>query len=303
MLNTWYIIANPTSGNGIVKKKWNEIILCLKNHNILYDFSFSAYQSNEQELVLEAIKKGYKKFISVGGDGTLHQIVNGIMTQNIIDPLQLKIGVISMGTGNDWVKTYRIPKKIDKAVSIIRKEKIVVQDIGKIELLNAKKSTYFNNLAGLGFDGFVIKNMLDYKKFGRFSYLIATVVSFLKYKQQSLTIEFDGKIINSKVLLTLVGICQYSGGGMKLTEKVDPTDGLFDISIAKNFNFIAVIVNIFKFYNGSITHHKKVETYKTAALKISAKDENTFIQADGELIGKGSFSATIIPRTINFIVP
>jgi len=303
MQNTWYIIANPTSGNGIVKRKWSKIITSLIHHNISYTFSFSAYQSNEQELVLEGIKKGYKKFISVGGDGTLHQIVNGIMAQKIIDPLQLKIGVISMGTGNDWVKTYRIPKKIDKAVSIISKEKIVVQDIGKIELLNAKKSIYFNNLAGIGFDGFVIKNMLDYKKFGAFSYLIATVVSFLKYKQQSLTIEFDAKIISSKVLLTLVGICQYSGGGMKLTEKVDPADGLFDISIAKNFSFIAVILNIFKFYNGSITYHKKVETYKTSSIKISAKDENTFIQADGELIGKGSFNATIIPRTINFIGP
>ena len=303
MQNNWYIIANPTSGNGIVKKKWNAIVSSLKNHNISYDFSFSKYQGNEQELVVNAIQKGYRKFISVGGDGTLHQIVNGVMTQNSIDPLQLKIGVISMGTGNDWIKTYKIPKKIKEAVLVINKEKTVVQDIGEIKLENAKKSTYFNNLAGLGFDGFVIKNMLKYKKYGAFSYLIATVVSFLKYKQQSLTIEFDEKIINAKILLTLVGICKYSGGGMKLTEKVDTADGLFDISIAKNFNFITVLLNILKFYTGSITHHKKVETYKTATIKIAANDENTFIQADGEFIGTGSFKATIIPRTINFVVP
>ena len=303
MKNTWYIIANPTSGNGLVKKKWSKIISYLKHYKIAYDFTFSEYKNHEKELVYKALEKGYIKFISIGGDGTLHHIVNGFMTQKIINPLQLKVAVIPMGTGNDWVKTYKIPKNIEKAIAIISKEKTYLQDIGKLELLNTNTTTYFNNLAGLGFDGFVVKNILNYKKFGPFSYLIATVISFLKYKQQEVSIEFNNNKIEAKVLLTLVGICNYSGGGMQLTEKVATNDGLFDISIAKNFNFIAVLLNILKFYSGSITQHKKVETYKTNVIKIVVKGENTFVQADGELLGKGGFKAIIIPRALTFIVP
>jgi len=303
MHNTWYIIANPTSGNGIVKKKWTKITSSLERHKLTYEITFSKYRFHEKELVHNAIKKGYRKFIAIGGDGTLHQIVNGVMTQKFIDPLKLKIGILPMGTGNDWVKTHKIPKRIDTAISILKKGNSIVQDIGKLELLDTKETIYFNNLAGLGFDGFVVKNLLKYKKYGAFSYMLATIASFLKYKQRSLIIEFNNKLINTQTLLTLVGICQYSGGGMKLTKNVDVTDGLFDISIAKNFNFIGVILNIIKFYNGTITQHKEVETYKTAVIKITTTNEDTYIQADGELVGKGGFKASIIPKALAFVVP
>jgi len=263
MLNDWYIIANPTSGNGIVQKKWSKIIATLKQYKIPFEFSFSAYKNHEKELVFKALEKGYKNFISIGGDGTLHQIVNA---------------------------------------AIIRNQKTYLQDIGKLELLNTNTITYFNNLAGIGFDGFVVKNVLNYKKYGSFSYLIATVMSFLKYKQQPVTIRFNNIKIKANILLTLVGICKYSGGGMQLTERVNTNDGVFDISIAKNFSFISVLLNILKFYNGTITHHKKVETYKTNSIRISAK-EKAFIQADGELIGNGGFEAVIIAKALNFIIP
>jgi len=302
MLNDWYIIANPTSGNGIVQKKWSKIIATLKQYKIPFEFSFSAYKNHEKELVFKALEKGYKNFISIGGDGTLHQIVNAAMIQKIIDPKQIKIGIIPMGTGNDWVKTYKIPKNIEQAIIIIRNQKTYLQDIGKLELLNTNTITYFNNLAGIGFDGFVVKNVLNYKKYGSFSYLIATVMSFLKYKQQPVTIRFNNIKIKANILLTLVGICKYSGGGMQLTERVNTNDGVFDISIAKNFSFISVLLNILKFYNGTITHHKKVETYKTNSIRISAK-EKAFIQADGELIGNGGFEAVIIAKALNFIIP
>jgi len=303
MLDTWFIIANPTSGNGIVLKKWNQIISSLNAHQLNYEYSFSEYKGHEQELVSSAIKKGYRKIISVGGDGTLHQITNGIMSQTIIDPIALKVGIIPMGTGNDWVKTYKIPKHINDAISILVKEKTSIQDIGKLQLINTNSIVYFNNLAGIGFDGFVIKNLSSYKKFGSVSYLIATIVSFLKYKNSLVSIEFNNKKITANVLLVLVGICKYSGGGMKLTENVNSTDNLFDISIAKNFNFLKVILNIIRFYNGSITKHKEVETYKTSAIKISTNTQNMFVQADGELIGKGGFKATSIPKAITYVIP
>lgn len=302
MKNTWYVIANPVSGNGAVKRKWNEIISILNTNKLPFKFSFTKYHLHELELVKNATENGFRKFISVGGDGTLHNIVNGIMSQKY-NPLDFKIAVIPLGTGNDWVKTYNISKSINKAIAIIKKENTIIQDIGYIELLNSEKGVYFNNLAGLGFDGFVVNNINKYKKLGAFSYLYATIISFFQYKKSVLTIEFNNEKLTTKSLLTLVGICQYSGGGMQLTKNINTNDGLFDISIAKNFSLIMMLLNIIKFYNGKIVNHKEIDNYKTSEINIISEDKNTFIQADGELIGKGAFKAKIIPKALHFIIP
>lgn len=302
MKNTWYVIANPVSGNGAVKRKWNEIISILNTNKLPFKFSFTKYHLHELELVKNATENGFRKFISVGGDGTLHNIVNGIMSQKY-NPLDFKIAVIPLGTGNDWVKTYNISKSINKAIAIIKKENTIIQDIGYIELLNSEKGVYFNNLAGLGFDGFVVNNINKYKKLGAFSYLYATIISFFQYKKSVLTIEFNNEKLTTKSLLTLVGICQYSGGGMQLTKNINTNDGLFDISIAKKFSLIMMLLNIIKFYNGKIVNHKEIDNYKTSEINIISEDKNTFIQADGELIGKGAFKAKIIPKALHFIIP
>ena len=303
MKNTWYIIINPTSGNAAANKKWNKIVAYLDLYKISYFASFSQYKHHESKLVNDAIQKGYRKFISVGGDGTLHHIINGIMTQKLVEVAELKVAVIPIGTGNDWVKTYRIPKNIENAVSIIAKENSIKQDIGHLQLLETAQSVYFNNVAGIGFDGFVVNNISKFKKYGVMAYLLGTITSFMHYKKTILIIKFNNQEISTQSLLTIVGICKYSGGGMQLTSNVNTRDGLFDISIAKDFKFLNMLLNIFKFFNGNIVKHKEVETYKTAEIQITAKDEKTFIQADGELIGRGGFYANIIPKAICFIIP
>ena len=303
MLNSWYIIINPTSGNGAAVKKWNKIKSHLTWLKIPFAHSFSSYSKHEEILVSEALKIGHKKIISVGGDGTLHHIINGIMTQNHTVISEIIVGVIPIGTGNDWVKTYKIPKNIKKAVSIILKGNSEIQDIGLLELSNTKQRVYFNNLAGLGFDGYVVKNIQRFKKFGALSYLLGSITGFLNYKRILLEIEINNKKINTECLLTLIGICNYSGGGMRLTETTNPRDGLFDISIAKKFTLFTILFNILRFYNGSIVKHKEVDTYKTSKIIIKTNDKNAFIQADGELIGQGGFNARIIPQAIRFLVP
>ena len=199
MKNIWYIIINPTSGNAAANKKWNKIVTYLYLYKIPYFATFSQYKHHESELVNDAIQKGYRKFISVGGDGTLHHIVNGIMAQKLVEVAELKVAVIPIGTGNDWVKTYRIPKNIKNAVSIIAKENSIKQDIGHLQLLETAQSVFFNNVAGIGFDGFVVNNISKFKKYGVFAYLLGTIMSFMRYKKTILTIKFNTQEISAQV--------------------------------------------------------------------------------------------------------
>lgn len=304
MKTNWFLIVNPTSGNGKSKKNWRKISDELKKQNILFSFAFTEYYKHEEILVENAIKKGFTKIISVGGDGTLHHVVNGIMKQKLVETNSIQLAVIPIGTGNDWVKTYNIGTKIEKSIAIISKEKTILQDIGRLETEN-NTITYFTNVAGIGYDGYVASKLKKLKSFGGIAYLLSGLYGLLFYKKTKLIIEINNQLLKEKCLMVVFGICKFSGGGMQFTKDVNTSDGLLDITIAKNLTLIDMILNLPKLYNGQIVHHKKVESYKTTSFKITPflKSEKPFIQADGELINRGSISVSILKKAIQFIIP
>ena len=98
--------------------------------------------------------------------------------QKYIKTSKIKLGIIPIGTGNDWIRTYNIPNSIEKSIDIIKKNTTILQDIGCITLLNGKKE-YFNNLAGIGYDGYVVKNLKYLKKVGSIAFLLSGLYSLL----------------------------------------------------------------------------------------------------------------------------
>jgi YegS/Rv2252/BmrU family lipid kinase len=299
-INTWFLIVNPNAGNKNFKKSWNKIKYLLKLKNIQYSFAFTQYTKHETILIKEVIKKGYRNIISVGGDGTLHHVVNGIMTQRYIKTSEIKLGIIPLGTGNDWIKTYNIPNSIEKSIDIIKKNSTIFQDIGCITLQNGKKE-YFNNLGGIGYDGYVVKNLNYLKKIGSLAFLLSGLYSLFSYKKTKYSISIKNKTIQEKCLMIIFGICKYSGGGLRITEDPNPTDGLLDITIVKDISFFDVLINLPKLYNGTIVHHKKVDNYKVKDVKI-INNYNSIIEADGEIIGNDSLNVSIHYKAVQFFI-
>lgn len=299
--NSWFVIANPTAGNKVFNKQWKIIKKQLALNNISYSFAFTAFSKHEVELVQQAIQKGFRKIIVVGGDGTLHHVVNGIMLQTYVKTSYITISVIPIGTGNDWVKTYNIPKNIPDAIGLIKKEKTITQDIG-LSITDKNKINYFVNVAGLGFDGYVVHNLSNLKRFGSIGYLIAGITSLLTYKNSIFKISFNNKLIETNSLLTIVGICKYAGGGLQFTNNISSNDGLFDITIVKNLKIVIILLNINKLFKGTLYKLKEVTTFKASKITIESNKVNTFIQADGEIIGLKKVTFTIINKAIKFVV-
>ncbi|MDP3360000.1 MAG: diacylglycerol kinase family lipid kinase [Lutibacter sp.] len=301
---TWFVIINPTSGNGAAKKQWNPIYAELKKQQFNFDFSFTEHKKHSVELIEKALEQGITKFICVGGDGTLHTMVNGILHLNPSNLSEIKLGIIPIGTANDWVKTYKISNDYKKAIQILKNEFTIKQDIGKLHISENNSTVYFNNLAGIGFDGYVVHKVHKFKYLGFLAYLTGALLSIASYKKSRLEIKFNNLVIKEKTLMLLIGICKYSGGGMQLTQNANPTDGLFDISHINKITLITLLRNINVLFNGNITNHKLVKNHKTSQLKITDLEvQKTFIQADGELVGSGSFEAEIISGALNFIIP
>jgi len=300
-INTcWYTIFNPTSGGGMNQNKIDRILSYLKQYNISYQFIETQYAHHEEELVQTAIQQGYSKFICIGGDGTIHHMINGIMKQEYTDSTLIKIAVIPTGTGNDWVKHYNIPKDPKKAIQLIKNNKSILQDIGRINLLNGHKITYFNNAAGIGFDAFVVKNLSSYKKWGSLAYLIAALSSFKLFKKNKVTYSVDSVTYTSYLFLFSIGICRYSGAGMQFTDFKNHKKGFFDLTMIKSISLLSVITQILKLYNGKISEVKETNCTHIKEFQLHQND-SFYIQADGELIGKGNAEINILPNAIQLI--
>lgn len=299
---TWFVIINPTSGNGKSKKKWPKIERLLELYHFDFKYAFTEYSKHSVVLVQKAISNGFTNIICVGGDGTIHNIVNGILSQSMVPSNTINVAMIPIGTGNDWVKTHRIPMDIETAITTIVKGNSAQQDVGKIEFENPKKPpVYFNNLAGVGFDGHVVSKVHKYKYLGTIAYLCGAIIGLFTFKNFSSNVHVNSTAYSGKTLMVLVGLCTYSGGGMKLTKGPNPNDGFFDISIAKDFSKLEVLKNLGKLFNGTIVNHKKVVCLKANSLEILINQTQCpFIQTDGELIGTGNIKISLIPKAFSF---
>ena len=300
-INTcWYTIFNPTSGGGMNQNKIDRILSYLKLNDISYQFVQTQYAHHEETLVQTAIQQGYVKFICIGGDGTIHHMINGIMKQQYTDSINIKLAVIPTGTGNDWVKHYAIPKDPKKAILLIKNNKSILQDIGKINFLQNDKVTYFNNVAGIGFDAFVVKNISSYKKWGSLAYLIAALSSFKSFKKSKVTYIVDSVTYKSFLFLFSIGICRYAGAGMQFTDFKNHKSGFFDFTMIKSISLFSVISQILKLYNGNISKVKETDCTHVKKFEL-CQNKTCYIQADGELIGKGDAVFTLLPNAIQLI--
>jgi len=301
MDETWYIIFNPTSGGGKSKNILHHIIALFKQYKLKAITVSTKYAHHEEVLVTAAINSGFTQFVCIGGDGTIHHIINGIMKQTFIESNKIKLAVIPTGTGNDWVKNYNIPIHTEKAVQLIKNDHRLFQDIGMITLMENKKQIFFNNAAGIGFDAYVVKNIYQYKKWGSLAYLFAALFSYNSYSKRRISVFKDNKKTQSDIFLIALGICKYSGGGMQLTDFNNHKNNYFDLTLIKSIKLIKVILNILKLYNGQISQLKEVQCSHVQEFKTKG-NTSLYIQADGELIGRGDVRISLIPQAIQLII-
>lgn len=301
MKSVWYIIFNPVSGGGKNKKTITTIKKLLIRHQLHFDLISTEYEHHEKLLVEKAIANGYRKFICIGGDGTLHHMVNGIMTQNQTASANITLAVIPIGTGNDWVKNYKISSNPEKAIQTIIKNKVIYQDIGSIVFKASQQEKFFMNAAGIGFDAFVVKNIASFSKWGSLAYIFAALSSLKVYQPHQFILKTETDNFNSKMFLISIGLCKYSGSGMQLTDYKHHENGFFDITYISNIKTLQVIRHIFKLYFGGIKNIKESQCFREKTIN-TVNNKSSHIQADGELLGKADVTISLIPRAIQFII-
>lgn len=302
----WLVLVNPNAGVGKGARDWKKISGFLQKHGIDYEAVFTQKRLHAMSLTVEYIEKGFRKIIVVGGDGTMNEAVNGIFRQKSVFTTDITLGMISVGTGNDWVKTFNIPLDYEEAVKILKAEKTMIQDAGTVKYVHgtSERLRYFINMAGLGFDGLVAQKTNADKDLGRtnpFLYLKNLIASLFSYNSCQTTVVVDGYKVQDKIFSIGIGIGQFNGGGMRQAPDALPDDGLFDLVLIKNISKWGVVTNVRRLYNGTIKKHKRVETLVGKHIRIDS-EVPVLLETDGESLGHSPFEFQIVPKSVKVIV-
>ena len=306
----WYVVVNPKAGSNKGQEDWPEIKRLLESAEIDFEFVITTHQRHAIQLVQEAIEKGFRKFISVGGDGTLNEVINGIFTKHQDLAAEIKLGVITVGTGNDWGRTHQMPDSYTEMVEVINAGKLYNHDIGKAKYRygNDDESRYFINIAGMGFDAMVAKRVNTLKKKGYrglMVYMFSLLSSLIQFKPAKLTIFSENeKIYSNSTFLASIGICRFNGGGMKLLPDAIPDDGLFDLTIIRKVPRLKVLANIKNVFDGSFVKLKEVERFREKNFTVVSDPPHALnLETDGESLGNSPLDFEVLPQAIRMIVP
>lgn len=296
------LIVNPAAGAGKTARKWPHIMARLQSIDLRFDYDITEAPGHARELAKDAVTKGYELVVSVGGDSTVNEVVNGLYdTGSIADVM---FGMIGTGTGSDYIRTIGIPRAHLDACQCLRNPRKVSVDVGLIEYLSGNKTVrrLFVNFAGMGFDAEIVRTTtLKYKRLNATaSYLAGLLSALLFYKNKAVTLLIDGEASEEKVCTVLLSNGKYGGGGMFAAPEADISDGLLDVLIIGDLSKPDLLWSLPRVYRGTHLTHPKVTLKKAREIEIRS-DDSVVLQADGELLGGLPACFHVLPSLLNVV--
>ena len=289
------IIYNPTSGREIFKKHLPEVLEKLEIAGYETSCHATTGEGDATQAAIEAVRRQFDIVIAVGGDGTLNEVVAGIsQCEN-----RPKLGLIPMGTTNDFARAVRIPRKIDEALEIILAGDTIPVDVG---LLNEDR--YFINIAAGGRITELtyevpskLKTML-----GQLAYYLKAIEMIPSIKATHMKIQMDEEEFDGNAMMFLCGLTNSVGGFEKIAPDASINDGLFTVMILKECNIADFIRIASLALRGEHLNDERV-IYRKASRVVVTSDEEVHLNLDGEYGGDAPALFQNLKRHIDIFVP
>ena len=280
------LICNVRSGKGGVAKVLPEVVAALEERGLEHEVRLTERPGHAIELAREASHEGKRFLVAVGGDGTIHEVVNGMIEKDVPIVDEPVLGVVAAGTGSDFIKTFGLPSAPTVAVSHLDGDDSFAIDIGKIVYQEdgEEVTRYFPNIAEVGIGADVVARAQRLPRWlGPTVYLAAFWLVMRKHKIARVKVDLVDRTYEGPANNIVVANCQFFGGGMKIAPKAAPTDGLLDIQVehARKREAITIMPKIFK---GEHLPHPDIEEFKRVRCSVES-DRPLLIEADGEVLG------------------
>lgn len=289
----WYIIVNPHAGSGKTMSKWVPAEKLLHSLGVPFYTVFTNYKHHAVELASTAARLGYRKIAAVGGDGSIHEVFNGILTwcsYSGVDPGEFYVAVVPIGSGNDWIKAFNVPNDTEDVVKLLAKGDFCKEDVVKVTPCD-KVEHYMANIGGLGFDSHVCSRVNAQKERGMRSasiYFKSLIYTIFHLKPIRVSVSREGdEIYSGETMSIAMGNGKYSGGGMRQCNLAVPDDGLLDMIVVPKMPLSRLLKEIPRILNGSTSESEVVNYLRGTSFEISPLDPSSsdMIELDGEIIG------------------
>lgn len=293
------IIVNPVSASGRTARMWPVMQEALHAAGGEFDVAFTERHQHAIELAQQAAAAGYSDIVAVGGDGTVQQVVTGIVRAGKV--AEVTLAVIPGGTGSDLGRSVGWRPALTESVMRVLTGPPEWIDLGRLTSTTAAgpQTSCFANVLGLGFAGAVIERVERSSKAlgGTIPYLTGLVTTLFTYRNLPVRVVLDGQVVEQVANAVVVANGRYFGGGMFVAPEASLEDGLFDVIIVGDMGRLELLVNTPRLYKGTHLSHPKVSHYRAREVLVEA--QGRFVaQADGELLGTAPVSVSIMPRAL-----
>ncbi len=284
------VIVNPKAGGGRGREDWPAISSLMSGSGLRFTFRFTEHKYHATELAVQAANEGWRNIVAVGGDGTVHEVVNGIFLQKKVPVSEMCLAVIPVGGGSGWLRMPGIPQDYREAVRSLVEKCTVLQDVAKVSYYETKvrHTRYMANVAGLGYDAVLnmeYNNLKDKGKYDSGLHLLTAMRTFARFSPVHLDIQADGtRFYSGPVFSAAIGI----GGKM-------------DLTIIKEISKLRVVRNIKLLNEGNLYSVPDMLHSSCRRIEIESTPESS-LHIDGEAVGTSPFSFELQPDALRVVV-
>ncbi len=298
-----FFIVNPFSRCRTTGRFWRKVEQeQVKGWGWEYDWALTEGPGHATDLALSALMQGYQMVVAVGGDGTLHEIINGFFQNEETAREPSILGLLPSGTGTDFAKMLRIPRSMDEAAKRLRNGRPRAIDLGTISCQDLKGGPIqrvFANIADGGMGAETVKRVNSGpKKGGTLPFLVGAIRTLMGYQNCSIRVRVDDQTERAiSAVIAIVANGRYFGGGMRIAPQAEFDDGLFDVVLIKDLPRFRILANLYRIYTGTHVELPEVEVLRGKKVALEAEEE-FLLEADGELLGRAPAEFAIRPRAI-----
>lgn len=307
-MKSWLFVLNPGAGRGRAGKAWEVLQPLLDAEGFAFDLVVSLQRGDVAQALARAAGEGRSRVVLIGGDGTMHEAVNGLMATGLPAESLPVLSLLPAGSGNDWAKWWRLPHDPRRWWAGARDWNEWSHPAGRIELTREDRPhrAWFLNVAGMAYDGWVVRRIEEapQRKRNAFIYLYSVLRWLGRYRPKAGELQANGQCWAGRFWTVNAGICPYSGGGMRLVPHARPDGQMLALTVAGKIPLWRILINLWRFYHGSIGRVPGVETLFADALRMApAAGESIDVEADGEWLGQAPVEIRILPDAFRVAAP
>ncbi|HEY72565.1 MAG TPA: diacylglycerol kinase family lipid kinase [Thermoflexia bacterium] len=276
------IILNPIAGRGYGARSEPALRRFLNAEDVNFDLAITEWPGHAIELAQQAASDGFEIIVAAGGDGTTHEVVNGLMAV-AGDGVAGTLGVIPVGSGSDFANTVGIPPDLKGACRRLAHGQTRIVDVCRVAV-DDQSPRYFDNTVNVGFGGRVTYEALKVKWVrGMALYLPVVLKTIFLSQSPQMTIEYGNQKLEFPAMMVCVANGAREGGGFFTAPNALPDDGLLDLCIVQEIGKMAMLALVPRFMDGSHVNHEAVTMTRTKRVIISSPDD-LIAHADGEML-------------------